>query len=153
MSWMNRRWLRHDRPSWVDHHDPVFITFCGRPKGLNQFAKSEVWPYLVAAVEHLNLHHGCEALLFLAMPDHLHLLVRIPASYGIRAYIRRFKYAVSVACKITWQSGAFDHRLRGKHGVQTKWDYVLKNPVRANLASQPDDWPYWQKWPKEGGNG
>ncbi len=27
-----------------------------------------------------------------------------------------------------------------------KRDYILQNPVRAELAASPEDWPYWARW-------
>jgi putative transposase len=41
-----------------------------------------------------------------------------------------------------WQKGFFDHVLRSPESYAQKWTYVQQNPVRAGLASQPDDWPF-----------
>ncbi len=150
MHWPQRHWLQHDRPSWVDAHDPIFITFCGLPRGLNQFAKPTVWTRLVATAEHLYLHHRCEPLLLLAMPDHVHLLVRIHTRFGIRAYIQQFKHSSGYGLKLRWQSNAFDHRIRGQQGVMVQWHYILQNPVRAQLVAHPDDWPYRKTWSPNG---
>jgi len=39
-----------------------------------------------------------------------------------------------------WQSGFFDHALRGRESYSEKWDYVRLNPVRAGLVSKPEEW-------------
>ncbi|HEY9249738.1 MAG TPA: hypothetical protein VIO38_11420 [Rariglobus sp.] len=41
-----------------------------------------------------------------------------------------------------WQPKFFDHVLRTPESYAEKWSYVAQNPVRAGLASTPDDWPY-----------
>ena len=51
--------------------------------------------------------------------------------------IRELKYARPV-----WQLQFFDHLLRSEKSCADKWDYVYRNPVRAGLAAQPEDWPY-----------
>jgi putative transposase len=42
-----------------------------------------------------------------------------------------------------WQSGFFDHALRSDESRAQKWEYVRQNPVRAELVSKAEDWPYW----------
>jgi putative transposase len=44
--------------------------------------------------------------------------------------------------KSFWQPGFFDHLLRHDESYAQKWDYVWRNPVRAKLVAQPEDWPY-----------
>jgi len=44
--------------------------------------------------------------------------------------------------KSFWQPGFFDHLLRRDESYAQKWDYVWRNPVRAKLVAQPEDWPY-----------
>ncbi len=41
-----------------------------------------------------------------------------------------------------WQKGLFDHILRSAESCEEKWHYVRENPVRANLVSNWEDWPY-----------
>jgi REP element-mobilizing transposase RayT len=145
MPWPERRWMRHDRPSWIHENDPLFITFCASPRKLNQLAHPDVFAGVVKAAEFLKIHHESSPLCLLAMPDHVHLLVRIPRAYRIRAYIRRFKHAVSYDHDVRWQPGAFEHRIRSG-GLMAKWDYILQNPVRAGLVSHREEWPYRKIW-------
>ena len=42
-----------------------------------------------------------------------------------------------------WQEEFFDHVLRSRESYGQKWDYVKKNPVRADLVKTSDEWP-WQ---------
>ena len=77
-----------------------------------------------------------------AMPDHLHLIARIPSREGISSVVRSFKHDVSYKRPVAWQAGVFDHRIRNDDSYRAKWLYVLLNPVRAGLVSRPEDWPY-----------
>jgi len=146
MSLPSRKWLSHARPSWVDENDPIFLTLCGKPRKLNQFATAETWTHLVAAAEHLNLHAKCQPMLMMAMPDHVHMIVRIPISPGINDYIRRFKRASAYPTTIHWQPWAFDHRIRDEVSFADKWSYILANPSRGGLIPQGQAWPYLKIW-------
>jgi len=82
----------------------------------------------------------------LAMPDHLHFLVRIPRAREIGKVIGRFKRATSYGCATAWQADGFDHRLRGQSEYLAKRAYILQNPVRAGLVRHSEDWPYRKSW-------
>ena len=137
-----REWLGHARPAWVDGDDPILLTICGRPRGINQFARSEVWEDMMRASARLQARALWTPLLLVAMPDHLHLIARIPSREGISSVVRSFKHDVSYKRPVAWQAGVFDHRIRNDDSYRAKWLYVLLNPVRAGLVSRPEDWPY-----------
>ena len=46
---------------------------------------------------------------------------------------------------VVWQEGYFDHRVRedesGRH-LQNQADYILNNPVRAELCPRPEHWAW-----------
>jgi putative transposase len=142
----DRKWPSHARPSWVDENDPIFLTLCGQPRKLNQFATPESWAHLVAAAEHLRTLRKCPPMLMLAMPDHVHMIVSIPLQPGINDYIRRFKRATSYETTIHWQPWAYDHRIRDEVSLADKWSYILANPARAGLVSPGQAWPYLKIW-------
>ena len=147
MSLPERRWLDHKRPSWVDGDDPIFLTFCGKPRRHNQFARPEIWKAVAAAADHLYGLRLCSPLLLLAMPDHLHMIVLIPSRLPIATFVARFKRTAGYGLEIRWQRGAFDHRIRNDDSYREKWAYVLANPVRAGLVSSAELWPYVKAWP------
>jgi len=76
------------------------------------------------------------------MPDHLHALLAIPAEEGLASVVRNWKRFVAKQAGVKWQDGFFDHRLRSNESFQEKADYIRMNPVRANLVTQPGEWPY-----------
>ena len=43
---------------------------------------------------------------------------------------------------IVWQDDFFEHRLRHDESRREKADYILANPVRAELVGRAEDWPF-----------
>jgi putative transposase len=82
------------------------------------------------------------------MPDHVHLLVEgIHPAADLREFVRIFKQRSSFAWKgnkgtTLWQRSYFEHVLRDDEDTTCVAKYTLENPVRANLAQRPEDYPY-----------
>ena len=76
------------------------------------------------------------------MPDHLHMLISIPADTDLSNLIRDFKRITARTAKVRWQRNFFDHRLRHDESECEKADYILQNPIRAGLIGTDEDWPY-----------
>jgi REP element-mobilizing transposase RayT len=146
MDYRIRQRLPHVRPSWVDERDTLFITLCHKRRGVTHFIRDPAWRALLHAAEHLRRKGRWTPLLMLAMPDHVHALVRIPMANQISKVLGSFKRAVSYECKTDWQADGFDHRLRGQSQYLEKRAYILQNPVRAGLVSSSEDWPYQKSW-------
>ena len=63
--------------------------------------------------------------------------------------MRDWKHWTAVQCGIEWQRDFHDHRLRRDESFSEKSDYILQNPVRAQLVERAEDWPYvWR--PRDG---
>ena len=150
-------WLPRDRPT------VYFITFCveGRRAIL---ANEKTWQISLAVLERLDQWGVLAAI---AMPDHLHLLAAPlnDREASITAFSKWFKRwfneaywrdakdcrpsvpdgassGVSQKLLTIWQEGCFDHLLRSNESLSEKWEYLRQNPVRADLVSNPEDWPY-----------
>lgn len=41
-----------------------------------------------------------------------------------------------------WQAGFYDHRCRDENDIEEKMVYIEHNPVRADLVSSAEQWPY-----------
>lgn len=41
-----------------------------------------------------------------------------------------------------WQRSSWDTQLRRAESYDSKWEYVVNNPVRASLVEIAADWPY-----------
>jgi putative transposase len=146
MDYQIRKHLPHSRPDWVDDRNTLFVTLCHTQRGVSHFSSEKAWLALVHAAEHLRARGKWRPLLLLAMPDHLHALVRIPREHDIGKVIGYFKRTTSYGCPTLWQADGFDHRLRGQSEYLAKRAYILQNPVRAGLVKRPEDWPYQKSW-------
>ncbi len=77
------------------------------------------------------------------MPDHLHALISFhPSPKPIQTIIKKWKEWTSKEIGIRWQRDFFEHRLRRDENRREKADYILANPVRKNLVTDPKDWPF-----------
>lgn len=76
------------------------------------------------------------------MPDHLHALVGIAGEDSLTKLIRDFKRVTARLARIQWQRNFFDHRLRHDESLREKEDYIHENPIRAELISAGEFWPF-----------
>ncbi|HLW36130.1 MAG TPA: transposase [Chthoniobacterales bacterium] len=82
---------------------------------------------------------------YVIMPDHIHLFVSNNSEIDLSQWVRLLKRNLSQAIPISpphWQKGFFDHLIRNSKSHCEKWEYVYQNPVRAELVTNPDDWPW-----------
>jgi putative transposase len=96
---------------------------------------------------------------YVVMPDHIHLFVcfGIGSTTKLGVWIKGLKHnldrvLLSMGYKPLqlagqrfssfWQPGFNDHLLRSDESYAKKWEYVLRNPERAGLVAQAEDWPY-----------
>ena len=88
------------------------------------------------------------------MPEHVHLLFS-PLSdpsgwfYSLPTILKSLKgVSAREVNKLTtsegpvWQDESFDHLLRSTESMREKIEYIRQNPVRKNLVSQPEDYPW-----------
>jgi putative transposase len=81
---------------------------------------------------------------FVVMPDHIHLILT-PQSITLERAMGLIKGGFShrLASKSpVWQRGFTDHRIRDAEDMQTRRAYVHLNPVRANLVTAAELYPY-----------
>jgi putative transposase len=128
-----------------------FITICtaGRRPILAQPA---VFAILRAELADAPNRHGWSIGRFVLMPDHLHFFCAEGGSAppsNLSNFVGRFKQWTAkglarsaIAQPPFWQREFFDHVLRGQESYDSKWRYVLDNPVRAGLVERAQDWPY-----------
>ena len=89
------------------------------------------------------------------MPDHVHFFCRSELdakplsdfvgfwkSYTSRRIHTLARPPSAPAATTLWQREFFDHVLRSNESYAEKWNYVRDNPVRADLVSSADEWPY-----------
>lgn len=42
-----------------------------------------------------------------------------------------------------WQRSFYDHVLRGEEDMEEVAEYIWNNPVRAGLAEEREEYPFW----------
>lgn len=115
---------------------------CCSERTTNQLARPEVFSVISKAVEHYVQTQKLWAHLVLAMPDHLHGLLSVPAQERLDAVMRNWKRYVAKVTGVKWQDGFFDHRIRNAASFEEKAHYIRMNPVRGGLVAEPSQWPY-----------
>ena len=146
MDYRIRQALPHHRPSWASEADPIFITLCHKFRGTHHFDNSRSWSIVLEAMTRLEKQGCWTPLVALAMPDHLHGIMRIRQGMEIGHLLWRFKRDISFSVATEWQKDGFDHRLRCYSEYLEKRQYVLMNPVRGGLCEKPTDWPFHRIW-------
>ena len=136
-----RRWLNHTPPSWV-RDGTYFITLCCRERGRNELCQPETAGSLLETIRHYHEQRRWHVHLWLLMPDHAHALITCPSRENFAKVMTAWKRYTALHCSLEWQKGFFDHRLRSNESFEEKAAYILMNPVRKGLVTNPDDWPH-----------
>lgn len=143
-----RKTLPHDAPPWVDPAESnYFITICCQQRGTNQLCTSTVADGLLKSARFYYDKQKWFPSLFLLMPDHLHMLVGFGREQEMTKVVAAWKRYAATQYGVEWQRSFFEHRLRTEESVTEKWEYILRNPVRAGLVPQASEWPHVLKLP------
>lgn len=90
-----------------------------------------------------------EALCWVLMPDHLHVLLRLQTdelSTAVGYLKARIAHEVDAACGRApplWAHGFHDHALRSDENILVVARYIVANPLRAGLVGSVRFYPYW----------
>jgi len=101
----------------------------------------------------LQIFQSCQRkefalLAYVFMPDHLHLLVEGTSERAeFRALMQNVRKRTAMcyrnlAWADLWQDGYFERVLRRDEDTQAVIDYILANPVRAELVEKAVDYPF-----------
>src|SRR5215211_1046793 len=103
------------------------------------------------ALRQFRLAASVEAFVILAyclMPDHVHLLVEGTSDCSdFRRFAKMAKQRAGAAYarhsgRPLWQKGYFERVLRPHDNPKSIARYIVENPVRAGLATNPLDYPH-----------
>jgi putative transposase len=93
--------------------------------------------------KHFVVHH------FVVMPDHMHLLITVPAGMSIEKAMQLIKGNFSIRASRDlgfrsgiWQRGFSDVQVLDQRSFQKHKDYIDNNPVRAGIVKLPAEYPY-----------
>jgi putative transposase len=86
---------------------------------------------------------------YVIMPDHIHLFCSpgAPDFPPLKVWMKFWRSEVSrhwPDCNDhpIWQPDFWDRQLRKEESYSAGWTYFRENPVRKNLCTRPEDWPY-----------
>ena len=91
---------------------------------------------------HYHLHA------FVVMPNHVHALLEplIPPVLSLKTIkgtaARSANTILGRTGRPFWQEESFDHWVRSGAEFERIRSYIERNPVRAGLATKPQDWPW-----------
>jgi putative transposase len=92
--------------------------------------------------------HSVDALVYIFMPDHCHLLLQGKERFSnSRKAVISFKQTTGYwlsknRSQISWQKDFYDHVLRKDDDLNKQIRYILLNPVRKELVSSWDEYPF-----------
>ncbi len=82
---------------------------------------------------------------FVIMPDHIHALLTPAPEISLERAMQFIKGGFSYRLKSrppVWQASFTNHRVRDLEDYEHHREYIRMNPVRAGLATRPEDYPY-----------
>jgi putative transposase len=85
---------------------------------------------------------------FVVMPNHVHILMTVPGDMSLEKTMQLIKGSFSFRAKKElgfggeiWQRGFSDVRIDNEQSFQQHREYIDNNPVKAGLASSPEEYP------------
>jgi putative transposase len=84
---------------------------------------------------------------YVAMPDHIHLLLTTDDLPKAMKHIRGgFSRRLSSKLDV-WQRGYADHLVQTREEFHSRRDYIHQNPIRAGLVTHSERYPYSSAYP------
>lgn len=154
------RFRRRRLPHYERPYGIYALTFTTKNRR-NLSAKSR--DSVLAAVTHF---HGTRYELYAAciMPDHVHLLLEpfvkdrlengnlvfhslTEITHSIKSFTAHQINQLENSKGAVWERESFDRLMRSDREADEKYDYILKNPIRANIIRPEEDYPW--NWTQE----
>jgi putative transposase len=93
---------------------------------------------------------------FAVMPNHVHILMTIPGDMSLEKAMQLIKGGFSFRANKglgfqgeIWQRGFSDVRIVDEQSFQQHREYIDNNPVKAGLASSPEEYPFGSAYLKK----
>ena len=101
---------------------------------------------LSLAVAHVKAKHPFTMTAYVILPDHLHVLWRLPENdddFSMRwRLIKHFASRHVPEHGKIWQNRFWEHLVRDEEDYHRHLDYIHINPVKHGLSVRPEDWPH-----------
>jgi len=99
-----------------------------------------------AALERVRRSFGLRVFGYVAMPEHVHLLVSEPQRGHLAHAIKSLKQGVARRligeAEHFWQKRYYDFNVRDHAQFVEKLRYIHRNPVKRGLCAAPEDWEW-----------
>ena len=142
MSYSDRKHPAHGVLISIANPTIVYVTVCCKNK--SPWLASDRHLRLLSEIWQDNSHWVVGR--FVLMPDHLHLFAAPQEnSVDFDAWVKYWKSQFTKRnndTKCKWQTDHWDTRVRSQTHYEERSQYMLDNPVRAGLVSDPNSWPY-----------
>ena len=86
---------------------------------------------------------------FVIMPDHIHVLMTVPANVSIEKTMQLIKGCFSFRAKKelgfrgeVWQRGYSDVQILNEESFLRHREYIHYNPIKAGLVHHPEEYPF-----------
>ena len=143
-------------PHWQQPGSIYFITWrCKDGKALSPEERQIV----LTSMQHWD-GSKWSLLAAVVMPDHVHVLAQpllMPEGgvvdlaeilHSVKSFTAHQINAIRETQGSCWQDESYDRIIRDEAEFLEKWNYIRNNPVKAELADQPESYP----WLYERGN-
>ena len=134
--------------NYADSDHAYFVTICAADRA-TPFKRTDMAQTVVDSLMWLRQHRGVSIYAYCLMPDHLHLLLQLPArSAPLGTIVGSMKsFTTHESWKLgrrgtLWQERFYDHIVRKSEDGERIALYILENPVRKGLVVDADEW----KW-------
>jgi len=98
---------------------------------------------LLETLQHYRAEGHYKLHAFVIMPDHLHLLLTPHETLERAVGLIKGGFSHRLASKLpVWQRSFTDHRIRNAEDLEIRRNYIHQNPVRSNLVSSPELYPF-----------
>ena len=113
------------------------------------------YEYLLQLMKRYYQKYGVSVVAYCLMPNHYHFLLRQETDEPLSKFMQVLFNAYAQAVNIEQERSGTLFEGRFRHKRVDKWEYLVmlcryihRNPVKARLASKPEDWLYsnYQEW-------
>ena len=127
----------------------TFFATAKASMGKNLFQSKRNAGLLITVLRELMAEGKIQVDDFVVMPDHVHLLLTVNEGMTIEKAMQFVKGRFSFRLKKefgysgeVWQRGFSEVQVLDRSSFKTHREYIAQNPVKARLASSPEEYPY-----------
>ncbi|MEI6501913.1 MAG: transposase [Armatimonadota bacterium] len=144
---------RRHLPHWEQPGATYFLTFNLQDRNAVDLSATHIAQTIVAALKHDDGHRYW-LYDYVVMPDHVHLLLRVPAHDGksealwriaqsLKGWLSRRINELTGRAGTLWQQETYDHIVRNREDFEEKARYIFQNPYAAGIVDESGEWRWW----------